>query len=322
MESKPMSDRAFIRTVLGDIEPRLLGDCYAHEHLIIDPSYTTEKTPDFLLDDVEKCVAELREAYGAGARAMVDSMPMACGRNVSKLAAVSRATGMHVLCPTGLHLRKHYPSWHWSVRLGEEALAQLFIREINQGIDANDGNGPEWKDSGCRAGLIKIAAGLNAIDDHERKVFTAAAMAHRATGAPILTHCEAGTAALQQIDLLQSLGVDVRHVVLSHIDRVADAGYHREILGSGARVEYDRAFASDNVLTLLQAILEDFPEQIMLGMDAARRGYWKQYGGKPGMAFLVTTFVAAMRKVGISAEMIRRIFVTTPAFTYSFARAA
>ena len=27
-----------IRTVLGDIEPKDLGVCYAHEHLIIDPS--------------------------------------------------------------------------------------------------------------------------------------------------------------------------------------------------------------------------------------------------------------------------------------------
>ena len=32
---------SFIRTVLGDIAPDALGRCYAHEHLIIDRSYTT-----------------------------------------------------------------------------------------------------------------------------------------------------------------------------------------------------------------------------------------------------------------------------------------
>ncbi len=56
----------FIRTVLGDIAPEELGVCYAHEHIIIDPSYATDKNPDFLLDSVGKAVAELRELKALG----------------------------------------------------------------------------------------------------------------------------------------------------------------------------------------------------------------------------------------------------------------
>ena len=37
-----------IRTILGDIAPESLGACYAHEHIIIDHSHTTEQSPDFL----------------------------------------------------------------------------------------------------------------------------------------------------------------------------------------------------------------------------------------------------------------------------------
>ena len=44
---------AFVRTVTGDVDAANLGVCYAHEHIIIDPSFTTFRYPDFLLDGEE-----------------------------------------------------------------------------------------------------------------------------------------------------------------------------------------------------------------------------------------------------------------------------
>ena len=76
----------------------------------------------------------------------------------------------------------------------------------------------------------------------DRRVFEAAAEAHRRTGVPILTHCEHGTGALEQIRVLRDHGVAARHIVLSHVDRVVDRGYHRELLGTGAYGEYDGSF--------------------------------------------------------------------------------
>jgi 5-phospho-D-xylono-1,4-lactonase len=315
-----------IRTILGDIAPDALGLCYAHEHIIIDHSHTTEQSPDFLLDDVDPIAGELSQAKHDGVGTMVDSMPMSCGRNVLKLAQVSRRSGIHILCPTGLHLRKYYPDWHWCSRIAIEQLAQLFIDEIALGIDANDGNGPVLERSPHRAGLIKIASGLSRIDDHERRVFEAAAIAHRATGAPILTHTEQGTAGLDQIDLLRKLGVDLSHVVLSHTDRQPDEAYHRDILTTGVRVEYDSAFRwkteINPTLDLIVQLSDDYPDQIMLGMDAARRSYWRCFGGGPGMSFLATTFSQQLRDAGVSEEQLRSIFVTTPASAYAMSRVA
>ena len=314
---------SFIRTVLGDIKPSDLGVCYAHEHIIIGPSVATLKYPEFLLDSVDKAAEELRRFYADGGRAMVDSMPCDAGRDVLKLAEISRRTRVHIVCPTGIHLAKYYDAGHWSLKIAEEELAELFVREIEQGIDTLDYGSPLVCRSGHRAGLIKVASGMNSLSAHERKIFAAASAAHRATGCPILTHCEAGTAAMEQIAAFEKGGVDLRHVVLSHTDRKPDAGYHREILSTGVRVAYDSAFRwkpgqGNPTLDLLVALLPEFPDQIMLGMDAARSAYWKSYGGQPGLSFLLNDFAPAMHERGISEDQVCKIFVNTPAEAYAF----
>jgi phosphotriesterase-related protein len=313
----------FIRTILGDIAPAKLGMCYAHEHIIIDESYPTEKNPDFLLNSVAQCVVELRAFHQAGGRAMVDSMPADAGRNALQLAEVSRQSGVHILCPTGLHLAKYYPQGHWSGRLPATDLAQIFIADINEGIDANDYGGPYIRRTNYKAGVIKIAGSRDKLTDLDLKIFTAAAQAHRATGCPILTHTEQGTAALEQVQRLADLGVDLRHVCLSHTDRCPDIAYHRRILASPVRIEFDSAFRwkpgePNHTLELITALLPEFPDQIMLGMDAARRTYWKAYGGAPGLSFLLDTFAPRLRSVGISQILLDKVFITTPADCYQF----
>lgn len=314
---------SFVRTVLGDIPTAQLGICYAHEHIIIDPSFTTAKNPDFLLNEVAVAVAELSDFRRAGGRAMVDSMPCDCGRNVTKLAAISHLANVHIIAPTGLHLAKYYEPSHWGNSCSETELAALFIAEIENGIAATDYPNPAWRGpTAHRAGVIKIATDAK-ISAREERLFTAAAEAHRRTGCPILTHTEQGTLALEQIELLRRHGADLRHVCLSHTDRKPDVAYHREILASGVKVEFDSAFRwkpgqGNPTLELVTALMEEFPTQIMLGMDAARRGYWRHYGGKPGLDFLLTTFSENLKQCGVTDRQLQRIFVSNPAETFSF----
>jgi phosphotriesterase-related protein len=311
---------SFVRTVLGDIAPEHLGICYAHEHIIIDPGLATERNPDFLLDSVDKAVHELRNFFDAGGRAMVDSMPCDCGRNILKLAEVSRQSGVHIVAPTGIHLQKYYAAGHWSVHYSEEQLANLFVGDIVDGIDAFDYKGPIVERTRHKAGVIKVATGLEKISRHERKILSAAVVAHQATGCPILTHCEQGTAGPDQVRFFASNRVQLGKVVLSHLDRKPDLGYHREILQSGVRVEYDSAFRwkeENHTLRLIEQLFPEFPDQIMLGMDAARRGYWQSYGGQPGLAFLLTTFRKELEQ-RLPENWFQKIFVENPAATFPF----
>ena len=259
-----------IRTVLGDIDPSQLGVCYAHEHIIIDDNVATMRFPDFRLLSVENAIAELKQFHADGGRAMVDSMPCDAGRNVMKLAEISRSSGVHILCPTGIHLAKYYDDGHWSHRYTVDELAGLFIADIENGIDRHDYSGPIVERTPHRAGLIKIATGGEEITPRGRRVFEAAAIAHQRTGAPILTHVEEGVGALQQVELLSSHGVDLSKVVLSHTDRKPELSHHSDILQTGVCVEYDSAFrwktTANPTLELLVALIAEFPNQIMLGM--------------------------------------------------------
>ncbi len=312
-----------VRTVLGDIEPVDLGPTYAHEHLVIDGGRIVELQPDFLLADVDRAVAELEPARALGLAAVIDAMPCSAGRNVTKLAEISRRSGVHVVAPTGLHLAMYYRDDAWSERETAEQLADRFTADITDGIDIHDYAGDTIQRTAHRAGVIKVA-GSATLTDRDRRVFEAAAIAHGRTGCPILTHCSEGQGAIEQIQLLAAHGVEPRHITLSHTDRVVDRGYHREIIGTGAFVEYDQGFrwkdgVENGTLALLASLVEDeCGDQVMLGLDAARQGYWTSYGGSPGWTFLLGAFADAMRARGIDDDAQQEIFVTNPARAFAF----
>ena len=315
----------FVRTVLGDIPVADLGVTYAHEHLVIDGGRMVELSPDFLLDDIDKAVEEVGTAIRLGLRSVIDAMPCDMGRNVLKLAEISRRSQLQVVASTGLHLETLYAQDHWSQRLPIDELAERFIVDVTEGIDENDDHAGAAIRTAHRAGVIKVAGG-GTLSTRDVRVFEAAAVAHRASGVPILTHCTDGAAALEQVRLLTGAGVPPAAITLSHADKVVDRAYHREILSSGVSVEYDQAFrwpseGDNGTLTLLGWMLEDgFGDQLMLGLDAARQGYWSVYGGRPGMAFLLGAFSATMDAAGIAAEARHRIFVENPARAFAFRR--
>jgi 5-phospho-D-xylono-1,4-lactonase len=314
----------FVRTVLGDIAPADMGVTYAHEHLVIVGGKPVEISPDFLLADVDRMTAELLDAAGAGLRTAVDAMPADCGRDPAKLAELSRRSDVQIVAATGLHKEEFYGQWHWSLRATENDLADLFVADIELGIDARDYSGPIVARTPVRAGIVKIAGSQDGPSDRDVPIFRAAAAAHRRTGVPVHTHCEAGTGALEQIRLLTEAGVPVDRISLSHVDKVQDRGYHRELLATGAYAVYDQAFRwgdrANGTLDLIEAAVADGRDgQVMLGMDAARQSYYTAYGGSPGLGYLLRGFSDLLEQRGIDAAIRHRLFVDNPARAYAFA---
>ena len=303
-----------IRTVLGDVPSSRLGMCFAHEHLVIDGGVAKLVNPEISLQRVEDAVAELAPCVAAGLGAVVDAMPADAGRNVAKLAEISRRSGVHVVAATGLHHARYYGERHWGELLAPEELAELFVAELTEGIDAHDLNGPVVRRTAHRAGVVKAAGSLDGPSDRDRRVFEAAAIAVARAGVALLTHCEAGTGGLAQLELLDKLGVPAERVLLSHTDKVADRGYHRELLATGAYLVYDQGLRSPgDTARLVGWMVEDgHADRLLLGTDGARRSLWSVLGGSPGLAALATDL--GKRLAGeLGPAVMDRIWVANPA---------
>jgi phosphotriesterase-related protein len=262
-----------------------------------------------------------------GLRTVVDAMPADCGRDVLMLAQIARRSGVHVIAPSGLHHERYYHDRHWSVRLSVEEISGLFVADIVDGIDELDYAGPIVKRTAHRAGVMKVAGSTGGPSARDERVFEAAAMAQQRTGCPILTHCEGGTGAIEQVEVLLRHGGDPAHIVLSHVDKVVDRSYQRDIAASGARVEYDQGFRwpagePNGTLQLLEWAAEDgLLGHITLGLDAARQGYWTQFGGAPGWTWLLDAFAVMMREHGLADAEQHVLFVTAPGGAYTFGTA-
>lgn len=312
-----MSSR--VRTVLGDIEPDDLGLTYIHEHLIIDSSLVVDRWPHIHLPSVDEAVRELELCAAAGVGAFVDAMPAASGRGPLRLAEASRRSGVHVIACTGLHTSKYYEEQRWTAEEPADVLAELFIADVVDGIDRYDYMGPVIRRTPHRAGILKVAVLEDAPTPRDLRVFEAAAIAHKTTGVPILTHCEGGRGAMAQVEVFERLGVPLERIVISHTDKVPDLTYHRDLLDTGVYLEYDQAVrqgedAVGGTGRIVAAMIgEGHADRLMLSTDGARRSLWTSLGGEPGLAWLATRFVEILVSLGIDESAIRTMFIDNPA---------
>ena len=307
-----------VRTVLGDVDPSTLGAVLVHEHLIIDNALIARDYEHIHLPSVDDAVAEVTLCATAGVGCMVDAMPAAGGRHPDRLADISRRTGVAIVATTGLHTPKYYTHHPWALEADVDALAELFIADIEDGIDRFDYTGPVIERSEYRAGIIKVATPHAELTDRCRRVFRAAVTAAERTGAPILTHCEEGVGAASHVAEFDRLGFPLQRVVISHTDKVADRGYHTDLLESGVNLEYDQALRrstdepNDTAALIAHAVEGGFIRQIMLGTDGARRTLWTTLGGSPGLAWMRKGFLASLDRIGLDADVVSVIFEANP----------
>ncbi|WP_406130250.1 phosphotriesterase [Streptomyces sp. NBC_00989] len=295
-----------VRTVLGDVDPRLLGMCDAHDHLFL----RSPRLPGQELGDASAARAELNAFRSVGGGSIVQWTPYGMGRRVADLPPLSRETGVHVVCATGLHQAAHYsPELLESLR---GRLAEVFVAELTESV------GP----SGVRAGIIKVAGGFHGLDAHARWTMTAAAEAHGATGAPIAVHLELGTGALDVLELLcGKLGVEPHRVILGHLNRSPDPVVQRQAADSGAYLAFDgpsRAHHAtdwrmpDTVRTLAEA---GFGDRLLLGGDTVVADARSVDGG-PGMPYLLRRMRPRLA-VELGEELVWRVFTENPARAFA-----
>jgi len=308
----------FVRTVTGDVSSGDVGFTHCHDHLFVFQTEYTRIPQRILLDDYEKTRDEVLSFRDLGGSLIVDAQPFGAGRNASFLKRLSVETGVYIIGATGLHKREFYGEDFWSFHAAAEDIAGLFISEIEEGMYDLDCHDPFAQKTGIKAGVIKIATDRRGLTAYYRKLFDAAAIACKKTGAPIITHTELSAWGAEQAAYLVDRGVDAGKIIISHMDRVIDIENNFHLAGMGIYLEYDTIarykYHDDNTeIELIKAMVDaGFGSRIVLGMDSTRERM-KSYGGRVGLAHIAEYFVPMLKKRGIDDWCIEMITAKNPA---------
>ena len=295
---------AIIRTILKDLPPDGVGTGAAlmHEHLTAG-------------GNVDVVVDELKASGQQGLSCIVDA---ATGRReeaaLEKLRTIATRSGVHVVVAGGYfqdldNLQTPYPP----------QVAQMTVDQIAEQF-ARDANAQRW-------GALGEIGTSNTMRPDERKVLRAVGKAHLRSGLPIFTHTphdSCSTCALEQLEILESEGVNTKQLCIGHLSEILDdpqAETHKKIAKRGAFLGFDTVghflphspkMTDAMRVTLIKAVLDaGYEDHVLLSSDLGRQPDLKSNWGA-GYSTVATVFVPKLRYAGVKEETIHKILVDNP----------
>ncbi len=261
---------------------------------------------------IADAVATLKRVRDAGVRTIVDPTVPGLGRYIPRIRTVAEAADMNVIVATGVYAFLELPNF-----LGyrsKEAIADLFVREIREGID----------DTGVKAAFLKCAIERHGLVGDVPRVIEAIAMAATETGAPVMVHTNAEQrTGLLALDALTRHGVDPGKIVIAHAGDSNDLHYLRTIAHAGAWLGCDRFGIdhfnplADRIRTLVALVEDGYAGQIHLSHDAAC--FLDFFVGnpffaneKPDYLLISNQVLPALLDAGVTQEQIDQMMVANP----------
>ena len=229
--------KTMVNTVTGAISSDEMGVSLMHEHILYGyPGWEGDQTiaPFDRQAIVSSGVEVLNQLKTFGVRTFVDATTLDGGRSPEIYKEISEKTGVNIICSTGYYYEGEGATTYWKFRssLGDvsEEIYELFMKEVTTGI----------RDTGIKAGVVKVGSSEGVITDYEKMMFKAAARVQRETGVPIITHTQGGTMGPEQAKLLISEGADPAKIQIGHMCDNLDINYQLETLDQGVYVSWDR----------------------------------------------------------------------------------
>ncbi len=226
-----------VNTVLGPISAQDMGVTLVHEHICYGfPGWEGDQSiaPFDPANIVATGVATLEQLKELGVGTYIDATPLDGGRQPELLKEISEKTGVHIVCATGYYYEGEGAPAYWKFRgtLGDVSgeIYELFLKEVTEGI----------RDTGIKAGVLKVGTSKGIITDYEKMMLQAAARVQRETGVPIITHTQEGTMGPEQARLLIEAGADPARIQIGHMSDNIDLAYQEETLKEGVFVSWDR----------------------------------------------------------------------------------
>lgn len=308
-----------VETVRGPVAVADLGPTLMHEHVfVLQPealqnyghvwgaSYWDEEAR--VADAIEK----LRAVRAAGIRTIVDPTAPGLGRYIPRIQRINGEVDLNIIVASGVYAFLELPNF-----LGyrsPDAIAEIFVREIREGID----------DTGVKAAFLKCCVERHGLVGDTPRILEAIALAAVETGAPVMVHTNAeAKTGLLALDSLTKAGVDPRRIVIAHAGDSNDLAYLRAIGDSGAALGFDRFNIpffnpdADRVRTLVALLAEGYGDRIHLGHDAAcfydfMTGDPNFADEKPDYLHIWRTILPAFAEAGVTQAQIDELTTTNP----------
>ncbi len=299
-----------IQSVCGPMHPADMGATLTHEHILVDFIGAEEVSPDrYDADEVfEVMLPCLKELKAAGIATLFECTPDYLGRDPALLKRLSLASGLHIVTNTGWYKDPYLPKFAHEATA--EEIARKWIEEATQGI------GPEK----IKPGFIKIAVNPGDLIEVQQKIVRAAALTSKATGLTIASHTGHGGAALQELDILEEVGVPASRLAVVHTDAEADQGLHWQIAERGAWLSYDgiREGNAESKVPLLLEALKRYPDQLLISQDAGWYHVGEPQGGQVApLDWLPRHFIPMLKAAGVTQEQIDQLLIHNPARAFA-----
>jgi phosphotriesterase-related protein len=308
-----------VETVRGPVDVDQLGTTLMHEHIFIlqpealqnwghafGPAYWNEPER---LDDA---IAKLGAVRDAGIHTIVDPTAPGLGRYIPRIQKLNAAVDLNIIVATGVYAFLELPNFLAYRRV--DAIAELFIREIREGID----------DTGVKAAFLKCAVERHRVTGDVPRILAAVAAANIETGAPVMVHTNAEQrTGLLALDALTRHGVDPGQIVIAHAGDSNDLDYLRTIAHAGAWLGCDRFGIdhfnplADRIRTLVALVGDGYADRIHLSHDAAcfldffvgNPAFAKE---KPDYLLISNEVLPALLEAGVTQDQIDQMMIGNP----------
>lgn len=312
-----------IMTVNGPIDPSSMGLTLEHEHILVD--FAGADSIQYSKYDRNEVVSRLlpllNEAKGKGLRTFIDCTPEYLGRETLLLRELSEKSGLNIITNTGFYgavSNRYIPDFFYDMPVNSVAL--LWINELENGI----------KGTGIRPGFIKIAVErADSLSGIHRKLITAAGLTHLKTGLVIASHTGPDYPALEQIRILDGLGIDPSAFIWVHAQSGTPEG-NVKAARSGAWISLDKVSYSpgiepgstnsiewyiDRIDTLRQNGLLN---RVLLSHDSGWYDPGKPGGGQiNGYTAIFDHLIPEMKKRGFTDSELEQLLVKNPADAFT-----
>jgi phosphotriesterase-related protein len=310
---------ARVETVTGPIDDDRLGTTLIHEHLRFRDEGVPAQWPHVYDEEAEydAALSDARAVMEHGIKTLVDPCAMFGGRDVEFSRRIAQETGLQVVLCTGIYTYDHLP--HFFDFRDAEAMAELFVHDIEQGIQGTE----------VKAAFIKCACDEPGMNENVEKVHRAAAKASNRTGAPIMAHSRpASGTGPEQMRIFEEEDVDPAKVQIAHTGDTDDLDYIEGLLERGCWIGLDRYgldmfLPTDTRNAILLTLLErGHVDHMFISQDYCSTIDWfppeveeqlrPTAAPKWSMTFLFEDVIPELKERGMTDDQLNTMMVENP----------